>query len=425
MISASSPAESEQLALALAAGASFEDLAAAHLPRHCALLRDTLTGSNFPCLDSAGDLGFGRFGPAFSAGYLHDIAVWPEAIEAAVDDLAPGEVTAPVKVGDRWVVLRVEQRRPVSLDEILPALRRSIASDMVLQMLAKLPKVPFEPAIPAAPDFVLGRIGAIAVTAYDVFNLSEDSNAFQPWHIPDAIEIVPWSGAIAPDSVQARDFINADAILAKARSLGLLDQPPTSERWSLLRAAILANALAWHLVDDGLASGTLPSVATTVILARDLATDTAQHAAALVAGLKAGRDPATLGIPVTPCGAAEGRCLRDGRTVFYVARNPPADAPRFPVMLASLPVGGVTEPVPVARPTPMTADEAARSPHPEHGFGVGMVLAREDRRLVTDDGAGFDYARTAMNALRDRLRASAAIEAVTDPAMPTSSPRPR
>ena len=136
-------------------------------------------------------------------------------------------MTAPVKVGDRWVLFRVEQRRPVSLDEILPALRRSIASDMVLQMLAKLPRVPFEPTIPDAPDFVLGRIGGVTVTAYDVFNLSDDSSAFQPWHIPDAIEIVPWSDPIAADSVQAQDFINADAILAKAHSMGLLDQPPT------------------------------------------------------------------------------------------------------------------------------------------------------------------------------------------------------
>jgi hypothetical protein len=436
MIAARSPAESEQLALALAAGASFEDLAAAHLPKHCALLRDTLAGlgSTFPCLDNAGDLGFGRFAPAFSAGYLRDVAVWPEAIEPAVANLAPGEVTAPVKVGEGWVLLRVEQRRPVSLDEVLPALRRSIASDMVLQMLAKLPRVPFEPAIPDAPDFVLGRIGGVAVTAYDVFNLSDDSNAFQPWHIPDAIEIVPWSGPIAADSVQAQDFINAYAILAKAGSVGLLDQPPTRDRWSLLRAAILTNALAWHLVDDGIASGALPSVATIVILARDLSTDTAQHAAVLSAGLKGGRDPATLGIPVAPCGAAEGHCLLDGRTVFYVARNPAPDTPRFPAALVSLPVGAVSEPVPVARTTPMTANEGARLPHPnaggaqrentgiDHAFDVGMVLARAERRMVTNDGAGFDYAKTAVNALRDRLRAGAVIEAVADPFIPAPPP---
>ena len=48
MIAARSPAESEQLALALAAGASFEDLAATHLPKHCTLLRDKLGGSIFP-----------------------------------------------------------------------------------------------------------------------------------------------------------------------------------------------------------------------------------------------------------------------------------------------------------------------------------------------------------------------------------------
>jgi hypothetical protein len=382
-------------------------LAATHLPKHCALLRDKLAGSTFPCLDNAGDLGFGRFAPAFSAGYLHDIAVWPEAIESAVDDLAPGEVTAPVKVGDRWVLFRVEQRRPVSLDEILPTLRRSIASDMVLQMLAKLPRVPFEPAMPDAPDFVLGRIGGLAVTAYDVFNLSDDSNSFQPWHVPDAIEIVPWSDPIAADSVQAQDFINADAILAKAQSMGLLDQPPTDDRWSLLRAAILANALAWHLVGDGIESGALSSVATIVMLARNFSTDTAQHAAALIAGLKAGRDPTTLGIPVAPCGAAEGRCMADGRTVFYVPHNSHTDPPRLPVALASSPVGVVSEPVPV-----------------EHGFVVGVVLAREERRLVINDGAGFDYAKTAVNVLRDRLRASAAIEAVANPVIPAPPPTP-
>ena len=324
MIAARSPAEAQELALSLAAGAAFDDLAAAHLPKHCALLRDTLAGlgNMFPCRDSAGDLGFGRFAPAFSPSYLRDVPVWPQAIEPAVAGLAPGEVTAPVKVGERWFLFRVEHRRPVALDEILPALRRSIASDMVLQMLAKLPSVPFEPAIPDAPDFVLGRIGGVPVTAYDVFNLSDDTNAFQPWHIPDAIEIVPWSGPIAANSPQAQDFLNAHAILAKAHSMGLLDQPPTRDRWSLLRAAILTNALAWHLVDDGIARGALPSVPTSVILARDLSTDTAEHAAALIAGLKAGRDPATLGFPVAPCGAAESCCLSDGRTVFYVARNP-------------------------------------------------------------------------------------------------------
>jgi hypothetical protein len=55
-----------------------------------------------------------------------------------------------------------------------------------------------------------------------------------------------------------------------------------------------------------------------------------------------------------------------------------------------------------------------------------MVLAREERRLVTNDGAGFDYAKTAVNALRDRLRASAAIEVVANPviaAPPPTSPR--
>ena len=63
----------------------------------------------------------------------------------------------------------------------------------------------------------------------------------------------------------------------------------------------------------------------------------------------------------------------------------------------------------------MTADEAARLPHSDHGSDVvAWSSPGVDRLLVTNDGAAFAYAKTAVNALRDRLRASAVIEAVAD-----------
>ena len=87
----------------------------------------------------------------------------------------------------------------------------------------------------------------------------------------------------------------------------------------------------------------------------------------------------------------------------------------------------MSEPVPAVRANPMTTDAGGAQNQDtgiDHAFDIGVVLARAERSMVTNDGAGFDYARTAVNALRDRLRASAVIDAVADYSAAIPAPPP-
>ncbi len=78
-----------------------------------------------------------------------------------------------------------------------------------------------------------------------------------------------------------------------------------------------------------IASGRLPDIADTEILAFDFATDSADHALQLVAALQKGDKAESLGLPLLPCphGSLADYCQGDGRVVF----DTPSPAAVLPV----------------------------------------------------------------------------------------------
>jgi hypothetical protein len=425
MLVANTQAEAQSDAAAIAAGAAFETLAAAHPASPCALLSDTpQLGTNFPCRDKAGDLGYGRFLPQVDAGPFPGVGDWPAAIEPVVAHLVVGGVTAPVELDGRWVLLRVEDRRPITPGEALPALFKSVADSLVRPVVARVHAVPFVPVARIGDDLVVGHIGDEPITAYDIAFEDDRNYHMTFWRILDPLEARLWAYPQVADSSAAHSLMDAFGMLTEARSNPWLAKPADPDGLALWRAAVLADALGWRLVNDALADGQLDGIDVTEVLTRFWATDTAEHAAALVAGVKAGRDPTSLGIPVQVCDDVDTRCLPDGLTVFYVMRPATAESDQFLRVLATLPIGVISDAIPYTPPPPsppplpsvdLPDDLSDKTPPMHHGFDVGVVLARLERRLLRQDSTEFDIGARLDGALLQRLRAAAVIETTPAP----------
>ena len=79
--------------------------------------------------EKGGDLGF----------ILEDSL--PAPVKAALDTVKQGQVTQPVKVGENWLLTKIEESRPahiLSYDEIKPQLKQKIAQEIIEQYITEV-----------------------------------------------------------------------------------------------------------------------------------------------------------------------------------------------------------------------------------------------------------------------------------------------
>jgi peptidyl-prolyl cis-trans isomerase C len=129
-------AKAQEIRAKIVAGADFAEVAKAE--------------SNDPSTNTkGGDLGF------FKRGQL------PPSIEEAAFALKPGEISQPVKTSMGYIVVKVEENKPVkSFEELSPELDRNLRNELArkyVEDLKALTKIEID------PEFVAPRKGALQV----------------------------------------------------------------------------------------------------------------------------------------------------------------------------------------------------------------------------------------------------------------------
>jgi peptidyl-prolyl cis-trans isomerase C len=129
-------AKTQEIRAKIVAGADFAEVAKAE--------------SNDPSTNTkGGDLGF------FKRGQL------PPSIEEAAFALKPGEISQPVKTSMGYIVVKVEESKPVkSFEELRPELERNLRNEMArryVEDLKALTKIEID------PEFAAPRKGALQV----------------------------------------------------------------------------------------------------------------------------------------------------------------------------------------------------------------------------------------------------------------------
>jgi hypothetical protein len=379
-------------------------------------------------------LGFGRF------------LTWPKEVTDAVRDVPVGQIAKPIALGDKWVILRVIERRPPSFEEVSTSLiaRVSDNTEMGLERdLLKAARIELVP--PRAPDYVFATINGEPITAFDYLDYTnrDFDDLYVDQEIPDKLKREregQFGHFYVGRSITLNDLgyhmeLFRPFLLTQIMTQDhLWDDPRLQDELALWRMVLLAVDLRDVLSQEIVDSGQFRTVDYHGTLAQIVSAETAERARELAEALRSGTPLERLPNAFEGCavyasraspsgeGGGEDRNPRDcdGTTGLAVWYDEVEDAP---IMRAAknAAIGDITSPVKVKGgwAVALILDRlTVREGAPTDAAALAKIESDAKRGIESRDDSPWRLIRDAVNSkvhdvMLPRLKAEAKIEMAT------------